>query len=441
MKLLVKCQRMNGVALISGKDDNHAVSEYLGSIVTAREEKVAVIMASSHFFSLLSDGSEARKTDFDKELVLIRIERGGIPVYITFSLFEMSDFGGTDAASLKEEIDQIFDKEKGFLRLDSKKYEQSLVIATADGASVNFGPYTGLLTKIAATRPWLLKRHCSNRRTELAIKTVFEESIFKEVEDLYVGIFYFHKNSGKVLNEVKEACKALGIQYYKLKKIHGTRFVQHRRRALKRLLDIWPGIVTAYENIESDRKTKGETRAKVKGYLKKLRSYKFFQKVINFLDILDCIAPVSLVFEGKGGIFEVAHVIAKLEVNLNYFECSESLIRKFPSNDSNDITVRYLRMGHALKKPENREYINIPFDFMTYSKSDQDIVKDGAIELNSNLIRTIKERFEDFLGDTIFTSMKWFDPQYWEDSSDCGLEDTNFIISHFKIPLEANGLN
>ena len=56
--------------------------------------------------------------------------------------------------------------------------------------------------------------------------------------------------------------------------------------------------------------------------LKKLRSYKFFQKVINFLDILDCIAPVSLVFEGKGGIFEVAYVIAKLEVNLNYFECS-----------------------------------------------------------------------------------------------------------------------
>ena len=193
--------------------------------------------------------------------------------------------------------------------------------ATADGASVNFGAYNGLLTKIAATRPWLLKIHCSNHRTELAIKTVFEESIFKEVEDLYVGIFYFHKNSGKVLNEVKEACKALGIQYYKLKKIHGTRFVQHRRRALKRLLDIWPGIVTAYENIESDRKTKGETRAKVKGYLKKLRSYKFFQKVINFLDILDCIAPVSLVFEGEGLLpFEVAHVIAKLEVNLNYFE-------------------------------------------------------------------------------------------------------------------------
>ena len=77
------------------------------------------------------------------------------------------------------------------------------------------------------------------------------------------------------MNKVKEACKTLGVQYYKLK-IHGTRFVQHSRRALKRLLEIWPGIVTAYKNIESDRKTKEKTRAKVKECLKKLRSYKFF---------------------------------------------------------------------------------------------------------------------------------------------------------------------
>ena len=86
-KLLVKSQQLHGVTLISGKDDNHAVSEYLGSIVIAIEEKVAVVMASSHFFSLLSDRSQACKTGSDKELVLIRIERGGIPVYITLSLW------------------------------------------------------------------------------------------------------------------------------------------------------------------------------------------------------------------------------------------------------------------------------------------------------------------------------------------------------------------
>ena len=194
-------------------------------------------------------------------------------------------------------------------------------------------------------------------------------------------------------------------------------------------MDIWPSIVTAYENIESDRKTKGETRAKVKRYLKKLRLNKFFQKVINFLNILDCIAPVSLVFEGEGLLpFEVAHVIAKLEVNLNYSECSESFDKQVSISDSNNITVHNLRMGHTLKKLENWEYINMSLYFKTNSKSDQDIVKDGAIEINSDLIRTIKKRFEDFLGDTIFTSIKWFDPQKWEDSSDYGLED---IISKY----------
>ena len=95
---------------------------------------------------------------------------------------------------------------------------------------------------------------------------------------------------------------------------------------------------------------------------------------------------------------EVAHVITKLEVNLNYLECSESFDKQISVSDSNDITVRYLRMSHALKKPKNREYINIAFDFMTYCKNDQDIVKDGAIELNSNLITTIKEGLRIFGG-------------------------------------------
>ena len=140
---------------------------------------------------------------------------------------------------------------------------------------------------------------------------------------------------------------------------------------------------------ESNRKTKGETRTNVKRYLKKLRSYKFFQKAINFLDILACITAVSLVFEGEELLtFEVANVIAKLEVNLNYFECSKSFDKQVSFSDSNDITVRYLRMGHDLKKTENWAYINIPFQFMTYSKSNQDVANDEAIELNSNLIRT-----------------------------------------------------
>ena len=73
-KLLVKCQRMNGVRLISGKDDCKATGEYFEAISQAVKEKVAAVVASKNPMSLLSDGSQERKTKKEKEIVLIRIE-------------------------------------------------------------------------------------------------------------------------------------------------------------------------------------------------------------------------------------------------------------------------------------------------------------------------------------------------------------------------------
>ena len=58
----------------SGKDDTRNVREYLSCITQAIQEKVAAVLASGHFFAVLSDGSQARKTGSDKELVMVRVE-------------------------------------------------------------------------------------------------------------------------------------------------------------------------------------------------------------------------------------------------------------------------------------------------------------------------------------------------------------------------------
>ena len=76
-KLLIKCQRMNGVKLIKGKDDSKATGEYFDVLCKAVTEKVCAIVASENAFSILSDGSQARKTTADKEIVLVRVERNG----------------------------------------------------------------------------------------------------------------------------------------------------------------------------------------------------------------------------------------------------------------------------------------------------------------------------------------------------------------------------
>ena len=65
----------------SGKDDTRNVRDYLFCITQAIQEKAAAMLASAYFFAVLSDGSQARKTGSDKELVMVRVERNGKIVF------------------------------------------------------------------------------------------------------------------------------------------------------------------------------------------------------------------------------------------------------------------------------------------------------------------------------------------------------------------------
>ena len=76
-KTLIKCQHMNGVHLIDGRDDVKACAQFINCIPKAVSEKVAVILMIKNAMSILSDGSQARKTKTDKEMVLVRVEKCG----------------------------------------------------------------------------------------------------------------------------------------------------------------------------------------------------------------------------------------------------------------------------------------------------------------------------------------------------------------------------
>ena len=245
--------------------------------------------------SVLSDGSQARKTKSDKEMVMVRFERNGLPCYIVASLLEMDDFGGTGAEPLYNGINSIFSV-NGTLPLDD--YRTKLVSCTADGASVNFGRISGLLTRLDNDRGWLIKIHCANHRVELSVKDVFEQSTFTSILDpLYSSIYTLLKNSGKLKNEVKSACEALNIKHYVLSKLTGTRFIGHRVTSFPSLLNVWPALVEMLGNVVSDPKTKSSVRAKATGIWNKLKSYTVLCNVCLYLHLLEA---VSKIFEGEG---------------------------------------------------------------------------------------------------------------------------------------------
>lgn len=68
----------------------------------------------------------------------------------------VNDFRDATADNPKLCIDSTFLKT---LQMSQECYQQVLVLATADGTSVNFGKYNGLLTHMKCEREWLLTVH------------------------------------------------------------------------------------------------------------------------------------------------------------------------------------------------------------------------------------------------------------------------------------------
>ena len=448
-EVLIKCQRKNGVRLIKGKSDSHACKEYIHYIADAVSEKVAVVLGSSDFMSILSDGSQARKTKKEKELILVRTERKGMPVYFVSSLLEMADYGGANANSIKKAIDQVFCEK---MHLDEESYLKSMVAATADGASVNFGIYQGVLTQLKSTRPWLLTVHCVNHRVELTVKDAMKVKPFEDVDHFYQANQTLLKRSSDLTAALSRTAAAMNITCYSLPKITGTRFVSHRRRGLRRLLHMWPVFIIAYENVIAENKKKAETIAKLRGLLIKFRTVKVLYNVCSYLDLLDKISPISLVFEGNDllpceiqpsllltleGLDELTNAKevndVPIDSNLRYFSVEAS-----DGDATASISIEYQQSGNEKRKERNKEFTTVTVDGMQIT-GDEVLISDTigavAIKLRENLV----DRFSDF-SSKVYQDMKWLDPQNWQyDNKEYGNQQIVDLSNHFQVPLESKG--
>ena len=94
------------------------------------------------------------------------------------------------------------------------------------------------MTRLVLGRDWLVQIHCINHRVELAFKDALKETKFNNINDFYQSNFNLLTNPDKIRSELRIASEAQGIQQYTLPKMRGTRFIGHRRRAFKKLLNV-----------------------------------------------------------------------------------------------------------------------------------------------------------------------------------------------------------
>ncbi|ELU04632.1 hypothetical protein CAPTEDRAFT_198081 [Capitella teleta] len=276
---LVDIQQQNGVQLLDGVQSPGRAREF---IVIMASKLILKYLDEASFFSILSDGSQARKTGSEKELVLVRLVRDGEVLHLVVALQNVDAYGDANAENVKAAIDDAFLKKLG---MTADNYKNSCVGATADGVYVNFGRNTGVLTRMKEERPWLLAVHCASHRFELAMKeSIHAQTDFKAMCDLMIGIYYHMKRSGKthIYRQLKDTASSLNMKAYKHPKTHGTRFINHTRNGLSALLKNWiPLIITLENAIAVSKKTES---GKLEGYRRKLAASKFLEvKVVMAL--------------------------------------------------------------------------------------------------------------------------------------------------------------
>ncbi|ELU17034.1 hypothetical protein CAPTEDRAFT_197734, partial [Capitella teleta] len=96
------------------------------------------------------DCGVAQKTGSEKELVLVRLVRDKEVLHLVVALQNVDAYGDANAENVKAAIDDAFLKKLG---MTADNYKNSCVGATADGAYVNFGRNTGVLTRMKEERP------------------------------------------------------------------------------------------------------------------------------------------------------------------------------------------------------------------------------------------------------------------------------------------------
>ena len=74
---------------------------------------ISAEIEAAPFFSILSDGSQARKSGSEKELVLARVIKNGEVVHFVVALENVDDLGDATGANVKQAIDNAFKKKLG----------------------------------------------------------------------------------------------------------------------------------------------------------------------------------------------------------------------------------------------------------------------------------------------------------------------------------------
>ena len=179
------------------------------------------------------------------------------------------------------------------------------------------------------------------------------------------------------------------------------------------------------------------------GLLKKFTDVRELLRVEAFLNILELVSVSSLVFEKKD-LFS-CEISTSLKITLSNIDSfinegnKESNLKFFTitplEKGKCKIERQYCKASHERKKVQNREFICVEEEDLSYCNNCRSLARSYIIKVSRPLKDILNDQFDDF-NDKISKSMKFYDPKFWDNADDTSGEDQiTFLSEHFKVPL------
>ena len=129
-------------------------------------------------------------------------------------------------------------------------------------------------------------------RLELAIKDALKGTLFDDVDDMILRLYYLYEKSPKKCRELKDivsdlqACLQFDEGGIKPIRASGTRWVSHKMNAMKRIISKYGAYTSHITSLMDDSSVKAVDRAKLLGYHTKWTSAKYLLGCALFVDVL-----------------------------------------------------------------------------------------------------------------------------------------------------------
>ena len=133
---------------------------------------------------------------------------------------------------------------------------------------------------------------CYSHRLELASKNGLCSALFKSIDEMLLRLYYlYHKSPKKmrelvtIVDDLKEVFD-LPVSGTAPIRSEGSRWINHKRRALQRVIDRYGAYINHLNALSEDTSVPSEDRARIRGYVRKWSEYKILFGCALYIEVL-----------------------------------------------------------------------------------------------------------------------------------------------------------